>query len=81
MEKLELGKSSSQAKSLGAIVAVLGAFIFTLYKGPPLLINSSTSNYFHQLLRSQESHWIIGGLLFLITNLETAVWIVFQVVF
>ncbi|KAK4846575.1 hypothetical protein QYF36_019372 [Acer negundo] len=78
MEKLDLRRSSSQAKALGAIVAVTGAFIITLYKGPPLWMISSTSDSPHQLLLSQESDWVIGGLLLVLVFIESASWNVVQ---
>ncbi|KAL5796922.1 hypothetical protein ACOSQ2_001742 [Xanthoceras sorbifolium] len=79
MEKLDIRRSSSQAKSLGAIIAVTGAFIVTLYKGPPLLMISSTSySAPHQLLLSQGLEWIIGGLLLALTCLGSAIWNVVQ---
>ncbi|XP_039032185.1 WAT1-related protein At5g40210-like isoform X2 [Hibiscus syriacus] len=51
MEKLDLGIKSSQAKSLGTLVSITGAFVVTLYKGLPL----------HQVLRIPHSNWIVGG--------------------
>ncbi|XVE67973.1 hypothetical protein DITRI_Ditri09bG0030900 [Diplodiscus trichospermus] len=77
MEKLELRRSSSQAKALGAVVAVTGAFVVTLYKGPPVLI-SSTSNLHQHLLFSEQSRWIIGGFLILLVCLSSATWNVLQ---
>ncbi|GMJ13183.1 Usually multiple acids move in and out Transporters 42 [Hibiscus trionum] len=50
MEKLDLGIRSSQAKSLGTLVSITGAFVVTLYKGLPLTNNT--------LLHS---NWIVGG--------------------
>lgn len=80
MEKLEIKRSSSQAKVLGAVVAVTGALVVTLYKGPPVLISSS-SNFSDQnlLLLSEQSRWIIGGFLILLVCLSSASWNVLQV--
>ncbi|KAJ9135279.1 hypothetical protein P3X46_032484 [Hevea brasiliensis] len=78
METLDLRRSSSQAKSAGAIVSVTGAFIVTLYKGPAVL-KSLTSNFHHdQLLLSQKSDWILGGFLLLIVCVLSATWTVAQ---
>lgn len=79
MEKLEIKRSSSQAKVLGAVVAVTGALVVTLYKGPPVLISSS-SNFSDQnlLLLSEQSRWIIGGFLILLVCLSSASWNVLQ---
>ncbi|KAE8707617.1 putative Auxin-induced protein 5NG4 [Hibiscus syriacus] len=79
MEELEIRKRSSQAKVLGAIVAVTGAFVATLYKGPPVLINSSSpSNFLQQPLFSQQTRWIIGGFLILLVCFSSATWNVLQ---
>ncbi|KAG8489820.1 hypothetical protein CXB51_017861 [Gossypium anomalum] len=89
MEKLEMRKSSSQAKLLGAIVAVTGAFVVTLYKGPPVLMSSSPSDFLHHPFDSKQSKWIIGGLseqskwiiggfLILLVCLSSATWNVLQ---
>ncbi|MBA0605869.1 hypothetical protein Godav_018401 [Gossypium davidsonii] len=89
MEKLEMRKSSSQAKLLGAIVAVTGAFVVTLYKGPPVLMSSSPSDFLHHPFDSkqfkwitggpsEQSKWIIGGFLLLLVCLSSATWNVLQ---
>ena len=80
MEKLELRRSSSQAKVLGAIVAVTGAFVVTLYKGPPVLKTSFPTNFPRQhLFLSDQSKWIIGGFLIILVCLSSATWNVAQV--
>ena len=80
MEALELRKSASQAKSVGAIVAVTGAFIVTLYKGPAILITSSAPNSSHdQLLSSEQSDWVLGGFLLAFVMLLSATWNIVQV--
>ncbi|XP_059658546.1 WAT1-related protein At3g28050-like [Cornus florida] len=56
MEKLNLKAQSSQAKSIGTIISITGAFIVTFYKGQPI-------TFFHSL-SSPQSNWIIGGFLF-----------------
>ncbi|XP_057948962.1 WAT1-related protein At3g28050-like [Malania oleifera] len=62
MEKLEWRSSSSLAKFIGTLASVSGAFIVTLYKGPPILRTSLHLNLPLQLY-SQQSNWVIGGLL------------------
>lgn len=84
MESVDLRKSSSQAKCLGAIVSVAGAFVVTLYKGPAIIFlkpssNSDNYNYNNELLYSQKPEWILGGLLMLIVCLLSATWNVAQV--
>ncbi|XVE85023.1 hypothetical protein DITRI_Ditri17bG0059300 [Diplodiscus trichospermus] len=77
MEKLHLRSSSSQAKSLGTIVSIAGAFIATLYKGPSLLMEPSHSSSLRQLL-SQQSNWVIGGLLLAADCVFASAWIIIQ---
>ncbi|RVX10537.1 WAT1-related protein [Vitis vinifera] len=67
MEKLELKKSSSLAKSVGALVSVAGAFVVTFYKGPPIMFSPSFSDSSNQIFSSQ-SHWVLGDF-FLLMNL------------
>ncbi|XVF16531.1 hypothetical protein REPUB_Repub10bG0039800 [Reevesia pubescens] len=74
MEKLELRRSSSQAKASGTVVAVTGAFVVTLYKGPPVLMPPSPSNSPQHLLLSEKSRWIIGSFLIVLVCLSSATW-------
>ncbi|KAF9606969.1 hypothetical protein IFM89_030267 [Coptis chinensis] len=62
MEILDLRKSSSQTKSLGVIVSISGAFIVTLYNGPPIVIIPSPSDVPDHIQLSSQSNWAIGGL-------------------
>ncbi|XP_016470813.1 WAT1-related protein At5g40240 isoform X1 [Nicotiana tabacum] len=79
MEKLDIRKASSQAKSLGTIVAIIGASIMTLYKGPRVLGSSNLhSDSSHHSLFSQESNWLLGGLLITITCIMSSGWNVLQ---
>ncbi|MFQ6669086.1 hypothetical protein Gotur_034477 [Gossypium turneri] len=61
MEKLDLGIKSSQAKSLGTLVSITGAFVVTLYKGLPLTTSPRKYSFLHQVLGIPHSNWIIGG--------------------
>jgi drug/metabolite transporter (DMT)-like permease len=79
MEKLELKRSSSQAKSIGTIVAITGAFVMTLYRGPVILkITSDSISPNQNLLLSQESNWVIGGLFLSVTCICSSAWNIFQ---
>ncbi|XP_059294106.1 WAT1-related protein At5g40240-like isoform X3 [Lycium ferocissimum] len=80
MEKLDIRKASSQAKSVGTIVAIIGASIMTLYKGPRVLGSDlpSDSNSSHHSLLSQESNWVLGGLLITITCIMSSGWNILQ---
>lgn len=80
MEKLELKKSSSLAKSVGALVSVAGAFVVTFYKGPPIMFSSSFSDSSNQIFSSQ-SHWVLGGFLLADESLLASMWYILQVSF
>ncbi|XP_038694522.1 WAT1-related protein At5g40240-like isoform X2 [Tripterygium wilfordii] len=77
MEKLDWRTSTSLAKLMGTIVSISGAFIVTYWKGPSLLRTVSSLNLLNQLV-SQESNWIIGGLLLALDCLMTSAWVILQ---
>ncbi|CAL1391924.1 unnamed protein product [Linum trigynum] len=67
MEKVVLRRRSHQAKVLGTIVSIAGAFVVTLYKGAPMFIAASSSSLsLAQLYQSLESspaqYWVLGGI-------------------
>ncbi|KAK0573145.1 hypothetical protein LWI29_003577 [Acer saccharum] len=66
MEKLNWRSKSSQAKSLGTLVSIAGAFVITFYQGPPILktLSSGTvSLSFHDPhVVLSKSNWILGGI-------------------
>uniref|UniRef100_A0A7C8YKR3 WAT1-related protein n=2 Tax=Opuntia streptacantha TaxID=393608 RepID=A0A7C8YKR3_OPUST len=72
MEKLDLRKSSSLAKFLGTIIAISGATVVTLYKGPPILIVADSPPNLSNKLFSPSSLWALGGGLLVITALLSA---------
>ncbi|KAM1712725.1 hypothetical protein ACFX13_023884 [Malus domestica] len=81
MEKLDLRKATSYAKSVGAIISEGGALVVTLYNGPALLNSSSSSGSSHSTHRSfvsQSSTWIFGGLLLAIQCLVASGWNIAQ---
>ncbi|XP_048434861.1 WAT1-related protein At5g40230-like isoform X2 [Pyrus x bretschneideri] len=83
MEKLDLRKATSYAKSLGAIISVGGALIVTLYDGPALLNSSSSSGSSHSThgsFVSRSSTWIFGGLLLAIQCLVASGWNIAQAI-
>ena len=80
MEKLALRSTVSQAKIIGTIVSISGAFIVTFYKGPPVLKVSSSLKSSLQLPLPQMSNWVLGGLLLTITCLSSATWNIVQVI-
>ena len=70
---------------MGTIVSLAGAFVVTLYKGPPIVFaNQSQSISLHQpLLNSPpptNSNWIIGGLLLTAEYILVPLWYIVQVI-
>ncbi|KAL3752427.1 hypothetical protein ACJRO7_013131 [Eucalyptus globulus] len=66
MEKVNWKSLSSQAKIVGTITSILGAFVVTLYKGPPILrspLPPSVQPHRLPFLLPRQSNWILGGFL------------------
>ncbi|KAL7261073.1 hypothetical protein ACSBR1_006676 [Camellia fascicularis] len=79
MEKLNLKVKGSQAKSIGSIISIIGAFIVTLYKGPSIIFSSSSlSNSLHQLLLSPPPSWILGGFVLAVASFLKALLYIVQ---
>lgn len=78
LEKFDMKKPTSQAKALGTIVAITGAFVITFYQGPALFKKLLHLNSHQNLLSSQKSKWILGGFLIAITSICSSSWNVFQ---
>ncbi|CAL5396157.1 unnamed protein product [Camellia sinensis] len=77
MEKLNLKAKGSQAKSIGSMISIIGAFIVTLYKSPSIIFSlSSLSNSLHQLLLSPPPSWILGGFVLAVASFLKALYIV-----
>lgn len=79
MEKVSLRSTSSQAKILGTIISISGAFVVTLYKGPPIVIAQTSSVSLNQPLNSVKSNWVIGGLLLTAEYILVPLWYIVQV--
>ncbi|XP_054800707.1 WAT1-related protein At3g28050-like [Prosopis cineraria] len=82
METIAIKSSSCQAKILGTIVSISGAFVVTLYKGPPIIITHAPSFSLHQPLntpRSVDPSWAIGGLLLTAEYILVPLWYIVQV--
>ncbi|KAL3833223.1 hypothetical protein ACJIZ3_007959 [Penstemon smallii] len=93
---LKLKSISSQAKTIGTVVSMGGAFIVVFYKGPMLL-----NAYHHQKQLNQDgisslllllvfdesnssnsnSNWILGGSLLAASYIVVSVWYIFQAKF
>ncbi|XP_024928632.2 WAT1-related protein At3g28050-like isoform X2 [Ziziphus jujuba] len=79
MEKVVLRRKSSQAKILGTVVSITGAFLVTLYKGPPIVRFPSPSLSLHQPPSNQvHSNWAIGGLLLTAEYILVPLWYIIQ---
>jgi hypothetical protein len=79
MEKLAAKSRSSNAKVIGSIVSIAGAFVLTFYKGPSIM-NSSLS--LHQpigFLKSVDSSWAIAGILLTVDYFLVSLWYILQV--
>ncbi|OIW07270.1 hypothetical protein TanjilG_08385 [Lupinus angustifolius] len=83
MEKVVVKSASTQAKILGTIVSISGAFAVTLYKGPPIIIISHTPSIsLHKpinTLNSLDRNWAIGGLLLTAEYILVPLWYIVQV--
>ncbi|GFY88315.1 hypothetical protein Acr_06g0002550 [Actinidia rufa] len=77
MEKLDLKVWSSQAKSIGTIVTVVGAYIVIFYQGPPIIFYQSFPNL-DALILSPLSNWIIGGFLLATSSFLTSLLLIVQ---
>ncbi|KAL8162163.1 hypothetical protein V2J09_013652 [Rumex salicifolius] len=79
MEKLDLRKFNDQIRTFGAILAVIGALVVSLYKGPTLLKpQGSSSSNSAQLLLIEQSNWLIGCLIYTVGILFRSSWNILQ---
>ncbi|TXG56346.1 hypothetical protein EZV62_017659 [Acer yangbiense] len=79
MEKLSWSSKISQAKSLGTIVSIAGAFVVTFYKGPIILTAlSGTASSRNYPFLSQQSNWILGGFFLAAESFFISAWYIFQ---
>uniref|UniRef100_A0A7N0UB57 WAT1-related protein n=1 Tax=Kalanchoe fedtschenkoi TaxID=63787 RepID=A0A7N0UB57_KALFE len=78
MERLDTRSSYTLAKSVGTIVSIIGAFVVTLYKGPPILGSHSPSNLSGEFLVTQQSNWVLGGCLLVVDCIMAASWLILQ---
>ncbi|XP_004304594.1 PREDICTED: WAT1-related protein At3g28050-like [Fragaria vesca subsp. vesca] len=77
LEEVALKSRSSQAKIIGTIVSLAGAFVVTLYKGPQISFTGQTQSL---LLNSPASNpdWVIGGLLITAEYILVTLWYIVQ---
>lgn len=85
MEKLDLKSKSSQAKCIGTIVSISGAFTVTFYKGLPIIFGSPSSiSVLHEEAVQIQSpvpqqNWVIGGFLIASGSFILAILFIVQV--
>lgn len=79
MEKVALKSRSSQAKIVGTVVSMTGAFVVTLYQGPPIIFSPKPSVSLKQLLHSSPSNWTLGGILLIGEYILVTLWYIVQV--
>ncbi|KAK9040373.1 hypothetical protein V6N11_015537 [Hibiscus sabdariffa] len=70
MERVELRRAATQAKIIGTITSISGAFVMIFYKGPMVIpsaawtpLSSSSDVQLQRPLESSQSNWITGGIL------------------
>ncbi|XP_022726180.1 WAT1-related protein At5g40240-like isoform X4 [Durio zibethinus] len=80
MEQLEWRSTSSQAKFLGTVISITGAFVVTFYKGPIILSTQSLVVLPHQLLFSPQLNWVLGGLLLAAEAFINSAWYIIQAI-
>lgn len=79
MEKIELKRSTTRAKVLGTVVSIAGAFVVTLYKGPKILVPTTSSpNLLYQPRNSSQSSWMLGGLFLTTEYFLVPMWYIVQ---
>ncbi|KAL5071078.1 hypothetical protein RYX36_021965 [Vicia faba] len=70
LERMKLREIGCQAKVIGTVVSLGGAFLMALYKGPVLQITgSSAATQMHQPENVNDptgSHWLLGGVFLLV---------------
>ncbi|KAK4263317.1 hypothetical protein QN277_028748 [Acacia crassicarpa] len=78
MEVVHFKEYSSQAKVLGTIVSISGAFVVILYKGPPIFKNHSSVSPYKQFLSLAQSNWVLGGFYLATESLFASLWYIYQ---
>ncbi|XP_028783886.1 WAT1-related protein At5g40240 [Neltuma alba] len=78
MEIVDFGEKSSQAKVLGTIVSIGGAFVVIFYKGPPIFKNHSSASSYKQVLSLTQSNWVLGGFYLATESFIASLWYIYQ---
>ncbi|KAI5402340.1 hypothetical protein KIW84_050087 [Lathyrus oleraceus] len=78
MEKLAIKSRSSNAKVMGSIISIAGAFVLTFYKGKSIL-NSSSLHQSNEFLKSVDSSWAIASIMLIVDYFLVSLWYILQV--
>ncbi|CAL0317247.1 unnamed protein product [Lupinus luteus] len=83
MEKIA-AKRSSEAKVIGSIISIAGAFILTFYKGSPIIMAHHNFSLLQlqqpiSILNSVHPSWAIAGVLLTADYLLVSLWYILQV--
>ncbi|KAK3033556.1 hypothetical protein RJ639_032404 [Escallonia herrerae] len=78
METLDLRRLSSQAKIIGTLVSIAGAFVVVLYKGPAVIRTVSPSIRPNALESSTQANWALGGALLAADYVLVSIWYILQ---
>ena len=83
MEKVAAKSRSSQAKVIGSIISIAGAFVVTFYKGPSINVAQTHLSLPLQqqisFLHSVDTSWAIAGILLTADYLLVSLWYILQV--
>ncbi|XP_021726960.1 WAT1-related protein At3g28050-like [Chenopodium quinoa] len=80
MEMLNTRNITCLAKLVGTIVSIAGAFVVTLYEGPPLLKRLATLHTHQLSLRGDQMNWILGGFFLAIDCVMASSWVIIQAI-
>ncbi|XP_047322124.1 WAT1-related protein At3g28050-like [Impatiens glandulifera] len=77
METLEFKSRSTQAKIMGTMISIMGAFVVTMYKGPAIIVTRSPEINL-QLRLQKPSDWVLGGICLMGENIMVPMWYILQ---
>uniref|UniRef100_A0A7C9A3C7 WAT1-related protein n=1 Tax=Opuntia streptacantha TaxID=393608 RepID=A0A7C9A3C7_OPUST len=80
MEKLDWRNLTCLAKLVGTIVSIGGAFVATLYQGPPLLALFMPADTHLLNVLGGQSKWVLGGFVLAVDCVLTSSWVIIQAV-
>ncbi|KAJ4711149.1 WAT1-related protein [Melia azedarach] len=78
MEKLNWKSKSSQAKSLGTLLSIAGAFVVTYYKGRVIMRTLSHCVSPHRLFLSPQLYWTLGAFFLAAEAFLNSAWFILQ---